>query len=253
MINPTRSTQHDEPRSMNPLRLLLVEDDAVSRGFLTLALHSLPATVVDTAVNAAQALAHAHSREPPHALWLLDANLPDASGEQLLAALHELRPDVPALCLTAEVEPERLERLRAAGFVEVLQKPLAIAELHAAVRRALALSHHGGHGGDPQLVWDDAQALRALGGNVAAMQAMRGLFIAELPVQSATILRALAAGEDAVARAELHRLKASCGFVGSVRLLIAVRALFNAPADSRCAECFREQVASALAAAHSLS
>jgi len=237
---------------MNPVRLLLVEDDAVSRGFLTLALQSLPATVVDTAVSAAQALAHAHSREQPHALWLLDANLPDASGERLLTALRELRPDVPALCLTAEVQPERLEQLRAAGFVEVLQKPLAIAALHAAVRRALGTSHHANRG-DPELIWDDAQALRALGGNVAAMHAMRGLFIAELPVQSTAILRALAAGDDDTARAELHRLKASCGFVGSVRLLDAVRALSNAPADPRCAERFREQVASALAAAQSLS
>ncbi len=233
---------------MNPIRLLLVEDDAVSRGFLTLALQSMPGTVVDTANNAAQALAHAHSREESHALWLLDANLPDASGEQLLDALRELRPDVPALCLTAEVQAERLALLRAAGFVEVLQKPLAIATLHAAVRRVLGMQHQAEHDG---MVWDDAQALRALGGNVAAMQAMRGLFIAELPIQSAAILRAIAAGDTGVARAGLHQLKASCGFVGSLRLLDAVRGLADAPHDPRCAEQFRIEVAAALDAAHS--
>jgi DNA-binding response OmpR family regulator len=233
---------------MNPIRLLLVEDDAVSRGFLTLALQSMPGTVVDTANNAAQALAHA--REGSHALWLLDANLPDASGEQLLAALRELRPDVPALCLTAEMEPERLDRLRAAGFVEVLQKPLAIATLHASVRRMLGKQHPAAEGG---MVWDDAQALRALGGNVAAMQAMRGLFIAELPIQSAAILRAVAAGDADATRAELHRLKASCGFVGSLRLLDAVRALADAPDDPRCAERFRAEVVAVLDAAQSRS
>jgi len=236
---------------MNPVRLLLVEDDAVSGGFLTHALQSLPATVVDTAINAAQALAYAHSREQSHALWLLDANLPDASGEQLLGELHELRPEVSALCLTAEVDEERLGQLRAAGFLEVLQKPLTIAALHAAVRRALGSVHPGDPSDAP--VWDDAQALQALGGNAAAMHAMRGLFVAELPIQAAAILRAVAAGDTNTVRAELHRLKASCGFVGSPRLFDAVRVLFDAPDNPQYAERFREQVASALAAAQSLS
>jgi len=233
---------------MNPIRLLLVEDDAVSRGFLTLALQSMPATVVDTANDAAQALAQA--REQSHALWLLDANLPDASGEQLLGALRELRPDVPALCLTAEVQPERLDRLRAAGFAEVLQKPLAMATLHAAVRRVLGAWHRA-H--DDSMVWDDARALQALGGNAAAMEAMRGLFVAELPVQCKAILRAIAAGNADAVRAELHRLKASCGFVGSLRLLDAVHALSDSPDDPRRAEQFQAEVAAALATAQSRS
>jgi len=232
---------------MNPIRLLLVEDDAVSRGFLTLALQSMPATVVDSANDAAQA--RAHSREQAHALWLLDANLPDASGEQLLGALRELRPDVPALCLTAEVQPERLEQLRAAGFAEVLQKPLAIATLHAAVRRLLAARQQVAHG--DSMVWDDARALQALGGNTAAMQAMRGLFVAELPIQCSAILRAIAAGDTDAVHGELHRLKASCSFVGSLRLLDAVRALSDAPDDPRRAEQFQAEVAAALAGAQS--
>ncbi|HEV2606628.1 MAG TPA: response regulator [Xanthomonadaceae bacterium] len=234
---------------MNPIRLLLVEDDAVSRGFLTLALQSMPATVVDTANDAAQALAH--SREQAHALWLLDANLPDASGEQLLGALRELHPGVPALCLTAEAQPERLDQLRAAGFAEVLQKPLAIAPLHAAVRRVLGTRHHQAVHGN-SMVWDDAQALQALGGNAAAMQAMRGLFVVELPVQCSAILHAIAAGDTDAVRAELHRLKAGCGFVGSLRLLDAVRALSDAPDDPQRAEQFHAEVAAALAAAQSM-
>jgi DNA-binding response OmpR family regulator len=226
---------------MNPARLLLVEDDAVSRGFLTLALQSMPATVVDVATCAAQALAH--SRDAAHNLWLLDANLPDASGEQLLVALRELRPAIPALCLTAEVDPERLDRLLDAGFVEVLQKPLTIAALHAAVRRALAGT--GAGGGVDVPVWDDAMALRALGGNAAAVQAMRGLFVAELPRQAEAIARAIATGDFDAARAELHKLKASCGFVGSPRLRDAVNALFAAADDPQSFRRFREQVAAA--------
>jgi CheY-like chemotaxis protein len=234
---------------MNPLRLLLVEDDAVSRVFLSHALECLPAALVEAATDASQALALA--REHVHAIWLLDANLPDASGEQLLRKLRALHADVPALCLTAEVHPERLEQLQAAGFLEVLQKPLAIAELHAAVRRTLAASQPGLH--DRQPVWDDARALRALGGNVATMRAMRALFVAELPTQSEAILRATAVGDAQAARAALHRLKASCGFTGSTGLLDAVCALSDAPHDPLCAERFRAQVGAALATGQSES
>ncbi len=236
------------PPAMKPIRLLLVEDDAVSRGFLNHALESLHATVVDTVANAAQALLLV--REQAYALWLLDANLPDASGEQLLRDLRALGADVPALCLTAEVQRERLDQLRAAGFIEVLQKPLAIAALHAAVRRALgATASTDRHG--VALVWDDAQALRALGGSSTAMRAMRALFVAELPAQAEAILRALAAGDTTSARAELHRLTASCGFVGSARLLDTVRALYAAPHDPPSVERFREQVTDALVSAQS--
>ena len=231
------------PPALNPVRLLLVEDDAVSRGFLNHVLESLPAAVVDSAIDAAQALMLV--REHPHALWLLDANLPDASGEQLLHDLRALRPGVPAICLTAEVDLQRLDRLHSAGFVDVLQKPLAIAGLHAAVWRALGALHSGDDCGQP--IWDDAQALRALGGNAATMQALRALFVAELATQSETVLRALAAGDVQAARAELHRLRASCGFTGSARLLDAVRALSDAPHDPLRAESFRAQVAATLA------
>ena len=236
---------------MNPIRLLLVEDDAVSRGFLGLALQSMPATVVDVATNAAQALVHAHSREQSHALWLLDANLPDASGEQLLAALRDLRPDVPALCLTAEVDPARLQVLREAGFIEVLAKPLTIPVLHAAVRRALISS--GFEHAAILPIWDDTLALKSLGGNAAAVKVMRGLFIAELPIQAGSISRAIGIGDIEAARGDLHKLKASCGFVGSPRLLDAVEALALAIEDPRCLEHFRAQVVDALAASQSRS
>ena len=67
-------------------RLLLVEDDPVSAVFLRDAAASLPAAV-DVAGNLAEALAGAIAR--PHALYLIDANLPDGRGETLLLQLRE--------------------------------------------------------------------------------------------------------------------------------------------------------------------
>ncbi len=214
---------------MNPTHLLLVEDDAISRGFLTLALQSMPATVVDVATCGAAALRLA--RDTAYALWVLDANLPDTCGDVLLAELRALGAQVPALCLTADASPTRIAALRARGFAEVASKPLTVPELHAAVRRAL--------GADADAVWDDAMALQALGGNTGAVVAMRALFVAELPSQSTAIVRAIATGDLTTARAHLHKLKASCGFVGCPRLLASIHALCEAPEDPARLHSFR--------------
>jgi hypothetical protein len=75
----------------------------------------------------------------PHDLWLLDANLPDGSGIELLARLRERHPRVPALAHTADDSPSLKSRLLASGFAAVLVKPLTAVVLQRAVRQALEL------------------------------------------------------------------------------------------------------------------
>ena len=64
-------------------RILLVEDDAVSRAFLAAAAEGLPATIdaVDSCAAARAVQAHGD-------LWLIDANLPDGKS-RLLPDLHK--------------------------------------------------------------------------------------------------------------------------------------------------------------------
>ena len=231
---------------MNPVQLLLVEDDPISRSFLAQALERFPARV-EVAVDAAQAVALA--RHNAYSIWLLDANLPDASGEELLRRLRAIHSATPALCLTAEVDIARLGALTRAGFAEVLPKPIVVETLHAALRRQLGLeSHSTAMAGQEPALWDDAQASLALGGNLVAMHALRALFIAELPAQADAIAGAILAGNADAVRAELHRLKAGCGFVGSARLLVAVRALHAEPLDCMQAARFNAAIQEALAA-----
>ena len=216
----------------NP-RFLLVEDDPVSRTFLVEALRLLPAEV-----DAAECIAAAEQFAgiTRHTLWLIDAHLPDGDGVQCLLRLRALQPDVPALSVTAEAFAEELAALSAAGFVEVIQKPVTIARLLASVRRCL---------GQPAIVviaepgpklpeWDDAAALAALGGNVATLAMLRGLFYAELPSERQHALQAFERGDADGLRAVLHKLKASCGFVGAARLRQAVQSWSEAPLDADC-------------------
>ena len=222
---------------MNPApnglpRLLLVEDDPVSAVFLRDAASALPAEV-DVAGSIADALAGASGRR--YDLYLIDANLPDGRGETLLQALRERGLATPALAHTAARDATMRERLLAEGFIDVLCKPLTVTELHDALRRHLALPPPGG-GKQPN--WDDEAALAALGGQQAHVEALRGLFLQELPGQRARIETAATDGDEAAIRAELHRLAASCGFVGAARLAAAVRALQSAPLDARALQQF---------------
>jgi CheY-like chemotaxis protein len=218
-------------QSANTPHLLLVEDDPVSRAFLAEALRLLPAEV-----TAVECIADAESLASTtrHALWLIDAHLPDGDGVQCLRRLRALQPDVPALSVTAEAFAEELTALLAAGFMEVIQKPVTIALLLASVRRSLgqpAIAVIAEPG--PKLPeWDDAAALAALGGNVASLTMLRGLFFAELPGDREHAFNAFQHGDADSVRAVLHRLKASCGFVGAIRLRQAVQAWSEAPLDA---------------------
>ncbi len=222
------------------LRLLLVEDDPVSQAYLAEAARALPAHV-DCAGSLAEALPMAAQRD--YDAWLIDAHLPDGEGAALLARLHASLPPPhpPALAHTASQQQEALAALKAAGFDGVVSKPLAAGAWQAAIRRCL---------GDPGLMpaWDDAGALRALNGNAEAVASLRDIFLAELPGQHRGIMAAIERGDGDAARAELHRLKASCGFVGAARMRQAADDLHAAPLDAEARKSFDAAVAGTMAA-----
>ncbi len=221
-------------------RILLLEDDPVSAAFLATALEGLPAQV-DVAGNLAEArisiAAHTHD------LWLFDANLPDGLGAELLAELRARGLHTVALAHTADNRREALDALIDAGFEEVLLKPLSVAQLQGTARRWCGDASVGdarrfsrnvsGNIATPNCskypVWDDDTALRALNGNRAHVDAMRGLFAQELLQVSVRVSAALSDHDAAALRNELHKLQASCGFVGAARLGAAARDLQDAP------------------------
>ncbi len=240
---------------MNP-RILLVEDDPTSRAFLQAATESLPAQV-DVAASLAEAMALATTHE--HALWLVDAHLPDGSGAGLLALLRARGLTTPAVAHTASREHEAHQTLRDAGFAATVTKPLPAQAWLASIRRALALEGdtaparvRGVREPEPQAAlppWDDAQALSALAGNRESVAAMRGLFLAELAGVREAVAAAALAGDVQALRAQLHRLQASCGFVGAARLGAAATRLHQAPASQAALQDFHDAAQDTLSAA----
>ncbi|UNK43842.1 response regulator [Luteimonas sp. S4-F44] len=242
-------------------RLLLVEDDPTSRSFLLAAASSLPAEV-DVAATVADALTLAAT--DTHDAWLIDANLPDGSGIELLARLRAQGLDTPALAHTAERERESLDALRAAGFLLALSKPVTAANWRAAIRTLVAApvvappppprpipadeDLEPSAAGRPA-VWNTRAALAAVGGNAGNADALRGLFLGELPQARDGIVLAARRGDTPAMRSLLHKLRAGCGFVGADRLCAAAALLHAAPASEPALHRFLAAIDATLAAA----
>lgn len=73
-------------------------------------------------------------------LVLLDLDLPDISGETVLEELRAdpRTKDVPVIILSADASPERVARLRAAGALAYLAKPIDPFNLLALVDAEIA-------------------------------------------------------------------------------------------------------------------
>jgi DNA-binding response OmpR family regulator len=216
-----------------PACLLLAEDDPVSATFLMEALEG-PRYRVDLVADGLEALRAASDTR--YDLLLLDLNMPHLAAHQVLPRLRgdpvALSAATPAMVLTADDDPTLHAALRATGFVDVLAKPVGVVALRDAVDAALRCGT--GRAAPPpsprpsMLDWDDGIALAAANGNADIVRALRPLMLAELPAQFERTLQALERDDRSAVAAELHRLRAACGFCGAARLARAVDVLARA-------------------------
>lgn len=107
-----------------PLRILLVEDEAVLRQVIARNL-SVQGHVIEEAGSAAEAVAKAGGFRAD--LLLLDINLPDRSGWDVLRELHRLGIEVPTIIVSAvRVSQARLEEFQPLAY---LPKPFPLESL----------------------------------------------------------------------------------------------------------------------------
>lgn len=213
--------------------VLLAEDEPVSRVFLLDALAAL-GVHCDAVADGLEALQRATSLR--YDALLLDLNLPGCDG---VGILQRVRADeaaashsAPALALTADDSLPTRQRMLDAGFAAVAGKPIGIEQLAQALRGlGLQIRTETPMAGDAPMaqqtlpLWDDVAALAAVGGNRSILDTLRTMMVKELALQRETIASALLRKDWSLARAELHRLQAACGFCGAARLAHAARAL----------------------------
>jgi DNA-binding NarL/FixJ family response regulator len=116
------------------LRLLLVEDHAAFRGALAMVLNLQPGMEV---VAECGSLSECRAFEGLGSVdvALVDLNLPDGAGTELVAALRGANPEVRVLMLSASIEAGLPGRAAEAGADGVLDKMTPLKELASEVRR----------------------------------------------------------------------------------------------------------------------
>ena len=115
-------------------RILVIEDEPGIVDFLERGLRSHGfevASALDGVTGTEKALSENVD------LVVLDMMLPERSGLEVLARLHEARPALPVIILTALAEVEQRVTGLDAGAVDYLTKPFSLSELAARIRAQL--------------------------------------------------------------------------------------------------------------------
>lgn len=112
----------------SPLNLTLLEDYLGARAGLA----------VTTAATGTEGLNLLTAM--PFDLYLVDINLPDMSGYDLLEEIRRLYGDVPTIAVSADAMPAHVDRGLAAGFDNYVTKPVRLQELAEDVETRLSKS-----------------------------------------------------------------------------------------------------------------
>ena len=104
-------------------RVLYVEDEPDIRSIAQIALEAVGQLTVCSCSSGAEAI-EAGQDFAPH-LLLLDVMMPGMDGPETLRRLRKIPAlaDAPAVFMTAKVQPEEVDNLRALGAIAVLPKP----------------------------------------------------------------------------------------------------------------------------------
>ena len=118
--------------------LLLVDDEADLREAMAEALTDLLGYPVLQAADGVEAVDLFRLHGEDIALILMDAQMPRMGGTEAFEAIKRLRPGARALLCSGYGEAFGAATAKSCGFLGFLTKPFRLAELKAAVEKALA-------------------------------------------------------------------------------------------------------------------
>lgn len=124
-----------ESGSPPPSRVLVVEDECLLNLLVTDMLTESGFTV-DGAANFKEAAAKARSGIDGLVAAVVDLGLPDRPGDELVAELRGLYPDLPVVLATGYLEEDIRKRFSVENGVQLLTKPFDVEQLRAALGRA---------------------------------------------------------------------------------------------------------------------
>ena len=115
-------------------RVLVVEDDRTARDALA-ELIRIWGYQPETASDGLEALERMRDSHP--SVLISDLQMPRMGGVELLKTLETIAPDVSCIVLTSEGSAEEAALARAAGAVDLLEKPVDARRLRRDLQRCL--------------------------------------------------------------------------------------------------------------------
>ena len=217
------------------LRVLVAEDNAVNRRFVSRVLekrgHSVTATV-----NGRDAIDRLGREQ--FDVVLMDVQMPELDGlsATVIIRQHERaagqNQHVPIIAMTAHAMSGDRERCLASGMDDYISKPLHPQDLTNAVERtntaeSASKSLESSDASGP-VVFDRAAAQARLGGDARLLRELIVLYRAESPALRRAVRKAAADGNADALRRAAHALKGSLGTLGAPRAFDAAAALEQA-------------------------
>ena len=121
--------------AVEPLRILVVEDESLIRWAVAQTLTDAGHTVLE-APDAATALRAVSQTSEPFDVVLLDFRLPDSDDLSLVKRIREQTPASAIVMMTAFGTPQMTENAKILGVYDVVDKPFDVGVLEEVIVRA---------------------------------------------------------------------------------------------------------------------
>ena len=216
VASPRTSAAGPELAARHPLRILLVEDNAVNQQLALLLLEKVGYRA-DVAANGVEAL-EAIERQPYDTV-LMDVEMPEMDGLEATRRIRERSTSGPhIIAVTANALQGERERCLAAGMNDYITKPLRLEELADALGRSGRMD-----GGTSPNAAVDVDVLRRLAASLGegGGDAVRGLvetFRTHAPDLIAALRRGIENGDAESVRVAAHTLKSNAAMFGATAL-----------------------------------
>lgn len=175
-------------------RLLVIEDDRALNQMVAMHFED-QGLETEGVLTCADAIA-AVKRHPPD-VALMDMQLPDGTGLELLATLRTMQPGMPVVIMTGQHDLELAIEAIKAGAADYLHKPVKTEALHETVFKALNLTTAA----PPPAKPDTEIARRALIGRSAAMlEVSKAIALSAETAANVLITGESGTGKEVVAR-----------------------------------------------------
>jgi len=181
-------------------QILVVDDDQMIRWTLREALQSWGFTTVE-AGSAAEAVKQFHAELP--AAVLLDIDLPDGSGLDVLREIKREHPEAIAIMITGNVQIDNTISALRGGAYDFIAKPLNLEEIRVTLRNAIEARHLRREVAQVRKERAREFNFKQIVGESPAMKKMLGLAakVAESEVSSVLLQGESGTGKDLVAKA----------------------------------------------------